>query len=231
MFLENITALKELTFCSILCRTLLAMLFGGILGYEREKKRRPAGFRTYMVVCLGSSLAMMTGIYLSQLTGTGDAGRIAAQVISGIGFLGAGTILVTKQNQVKGLTTAAGLWAAACLGLALGAGFYSGAIVGFLAIWASLRTLQIVDKKIYTRSNIMTIYVEFSSISDVSHFLAHARNDQCSVSNLELTRSKNLDGTTAVSATMTLHFSESVSHPHVVEQYGALDGVTFIEEV
>ena len=96
------------------------MLLGGLLGYERGKKGRPAGLRTYLVVCLGSSLAMMTGVYLTQISGSGDAGRIAAQVISGIGFLGAGTILVTRQNQVKGLTTAAGLWAAACIGLALG---------------------------------------------------------------------------------------------------------------
>ena len=129
MILENIPVLKELTIWSILLRSGLALLFGGILGYDREKKGRPAGFRTYMVVCLGSALAMMTGIYLTNITGSGDSGRIAAQVISGIGFLGAGTILVTKQRQVKGLTTAAGLWAAACIGLAMGAGFYSGGII------------------------------------------------------------------------------------------------------
>lgn len=146
MLLENISILRDLTLTSVLFRTFLAMLLGGILGYEREKKRHPAGFRTYLVVCLGSSLAMMTGIYLNDLTGNGDPARIAAQVISGIGFLGAGTILVTRQRQVRGLTTAAGLWASACLGLALGAGFYSGAIVSFLAIWCSLWILRIVDQ-------------------------------------------------------------------------------------
>lgn len=92
------------------------MVFSGILGYEREKKGRPAGFRTYMVVCIGSEIAMMTGIFLSRELGSTDPSRIAAQVISGIGFLGAGTILVTRQNQVKGLTTAAGLWADALSG-------------------------------------------------------------------------------------------------------------------
>lgn len=133
---------------SVLLRTVLAMVFSGILGYEREKKGRPAGFRTYMVVCIGSEIAMMTGIFLSRELGSTDPSRIAAQVISGIGFLGAGTILVTRQNQVKGLTTAAGLWADACLGLALGSGFYSGAIVGFAAIWCSLKILSTVDKRL-----------------------------------------------------------------------------------
>lgn len=231
MFLEKITILNELNICSILVRVLLAMLFGGILGYEREKKRRPAGFRTYIVVCLGSSLAMMTGIYLNQTTGSGDAGRIAAQVISGIGFLGAGTILVTKQNQVKGLTTAAGLWAAACLGLALGAGFYSGAIVVFGGIWSSLQILQIVDKRLYTRSKIITLYIEFVQTSDVSAFIAFAREQQCTISNLEMSRSKSPDGSAAVSALMTLHFPENISHARVIEVYGAIEGVTFIEEV
>ena len=93
MFLEEIKWLHELTLQSIVLRTVLAMLFSGILGYEREKKGRPAGFRTYMVVCLGSAIAMMTGIYLNQGTGSGDPGRIAAQVISGIGFWGRGRSL------------------------------------------------------------------------------------------------------------------------------------------
>ena len=170
MFLEEIKWLHELTLQSIVLRTVLAMLFSGILGYEREKKGRPAGFRTYMVVCLGSAIAMMTGIYLNQGTGSGDPGRIAAQVISGIGFLGAGTILVTRQNQVKGLTTAAGLWADACLGLALGAGFYSGAVIGFAAIWCSLRILHVVDKRLSRRSKVFVVYVEFVRMKDLSVF-------------------------------------------------------------
>ena len=203
---------NELTICSILLRTVLSMLLSGILGYEREKKRRPAGFRTYIVVCLGSSLAMMTGIYLTELYGTGDPGRIAAQVISGIGFLGAGTILVTKQNQVKGLTTAAGLWASACLGLALGAGFYTGAILSFAGIWSSLKILQKVDSYLYVHSKVMNLYVEFNSVSDVSKFISYARSENCSVRNLEMNRSKNADGSVSISAVMSLKFEEPVSH-------------------
>ncbi len=226
MLLENIPILRELTLASVLFRTFLAMLLGGILGYEREKKRHPAGFRTYLVVCLGSSLAMMTGIYLNDLTGNGDPARIAAQVISGIGFLGAGTILVTRQRQVRGLTTAAGLWASACLGLALGAGFYSGAIIGFTAIWCSLWILRIVDQHLYLHSKIMCLYVEFAAITDVSHLISYARSQHCTVTNMELNRSKDLSVGSTVSAIMTLQFEEPISHAHIVELYGAIEGVT-----
>ena len=201
------------------------------MGYDREKKGRPAGFRTYMVVCLGSSLAMMTGIYLTNITGSGDSGRIAAQVISGIGFLGAGTILVTKQRQVKGLTTAAGLWAAACMGLALGAGFYSGAIIGFLAIWGALWIMQIVDRRLYRNAGFLSIYVEFSGMEAVSRFLSHARNRNCTISNLEIKRTKDETGAMIVTATMTLRFKSGIPHAELIETCGALDGVQFIEEM
>lgn len=230
MILEHIAWLQDLTIWSILLRTGLALLFGGILGYDREKKGRPAGFRTYMVVCLGSSLAMMTGIYLTDLTGSGDSGRIAAQVISGIGFLGAGTILVTKQRQVRGLTTAAGLWAAACMGLAIGAGFYSGAIIGFLAIWGALWVMQIVDRRLYQNSGQLSLYVEFSGMEAVSRFLSYVREQDWTVSNLELKRTKDETDSMIVTATLTLRSQAGLAHAAVIEVCAGLAGVRFIQE-
>ena len=129
MILENIPLLCELNTASIALRILLALLLGGFLGIEREQKQHPAGFRTYIVVCLGSALASITNIYLTVSVGGSDSARIPAAVISGVGFLGAGTILVTRSNHIKGLTTAAGLWCCACIGVAVGCGFYSGAII------------------------------------------------------------------------------------------------------
>ena len=115
--------LREVTLWAVCLRLLTAFLFGGIIGMERGLKNRPAGLRTYMLVCVGSCLIMLTNQYLYQVTQTGDPMRLGAQVVSGIGFLGAGTIIVTKRNQIKGLTTAAGLWACAGVGLSLGVGF------------------------------------------------------------------------------------------------------------
>lgn len=126
--------LREMNFVSVMFRLILAMVCGGMIGLERGRKRRPAGFRTYMLVCLGAALTMLLSQYefamvmgpwkdiAVELGMKTDVSRFGAQVINGIGFLGAGTILVTGRQQVKGLTTAAGLWASACTGLAVGAG-------------------------------------------------------------------------------------------------------------
>ena len=111
---------RELTYLAVGLRVLAAVIIGGLIGIERGMKNRPAGMRTYMTVCLGSCLVMMTNQYIYQMYSIGDPVRMAAQVVSGIGFLGAGTIVVTRRSQIKGLTTAAGLWASAAVGLAVG---------------------------------------------------------------------------------------------------------------
>ena len=115
----NLMELNEYTIC---LRIALSMLLGSILGAERTRKRRGAGLRTYTLVCLGATVVMMTGQFMMEYFGDTDPARLGAQVVSGIGFLGAGTILVTGAQKIKGLTTAAGLWAAACLGIAIGIG-------------------------------------------------------------------------------------------------------------
>ena len=119
---------REITYLSIVLRILASIIVGGLIGLERRMKNRPAGLRTYMLVCVGACLVILTNQYIYQVTGSGDPMRLGAQVVSGIGFLGAGTIIVTKHNQIKGLTTAAGLWASAGVGLAFGVGFYEAAL-------------------------------------------------------------------------------------------------------
>ena len=116
--------LREVTYLAIAVRITVSVILGGIIGLERGLKNRPAGLRTYMLVSVGSCLIMLTNQYVNQVFATGDPVRMGAQVVSGIGFLGAGTIVVTRRNQIKGLTTAAGLWAAAAVGLAIGVGLY-----------------------------------------------------------------------------------------------------------
>ncbi len=115
----------------MLLRLLLALVLGGLVGLEREMKGRAAGFRTQILVCVGSALMMLTGIFLKERQpGLGDLDptRIAAQVVTGIGFIGAGTILQTR-DSVRGLTTAASVWVSCGIGIAAGAGFYSGAVI------------------------------------------------------------------------------------------------------
>ncbi|MBQ2984986.1 MAG: MgtC/SapB family protein, partial [Clostridia bacterium] len=127
--------IRELTLSSMAVRILLAIVLGGVIGLERGMKNRAAGLRTYMLVCMGACIVMITNLYIYQAYDTGDPVRMGAQVVSGIGFLGAGSIIVTARNQIKGLTTAAGLWASACVGLAVGIGLYEAALIGGACIF------------------------------------------------------------------------------------------------
>ena len=167
--------LKELNTVSVTVRLLLSLICGGILGVERGRKKRPAGFRTYMLVCMGAALVMITNQYITEVYGGTDPARMGAQVISGIGFLGAGTIIVTGRNRVKGLTTAAGLWAAACVGLSLGIGFYTGAVVGCVLIFVVMALLQGLDDWVMSSTKVINLYVEFDQMTDVGVFLRFAK--------------------------------------------------------
>ena len=227
---EEITELRELNSLSVFVRLMLSMTLGGVLGVEREQKRRPAGFRTYVIVCLGSTLVMMTNQYAHLYMGAPDPTRIAAQVVSGIGFLGAGTILVTKNNQVRGLTTAAGLWAAAALGLAVGCGFYSGAIMGFLAILISIKVLHTVDYLIYRKSPVVSLYAEVDDIKSVSCLLRYAREHGMAVGDLEITKQKQMNGG-GICIRGTIRMEQRKPHDVIIQEFGQLPGVSYVEEL
>ena len=145
-------------------RVFLALVIGGLIGMERGRQGRAAGMRTHILVCLGATLASMTGMYAYSVLGVGnDPLRIAAQVISGIGFLGVGTILIKGRFQITGLTTAAGIWCAATIGIALGIGFYEGALVTFIASEIAVTIMHRFEYKITRRHTRFGMYVEITS--------------------------------------------------------------------
>jgi putative Mg2+ transporter-C (MgtC) family protein len=149
----------------IFLRLLLSMFLGGAIGWERERRRQPAGLRTHMLICLGATLLMITSIYIPQTFQNfqnGDPGRIAAQVVSGIGFLGAGAIFRLGVN-IKGLTTAATIWVVAAIGLSVGAGVYAGALFGTLFILFILTGLNKVEKKFFPSSHYKVLQLNFGS--------------------------------------------------------------------
>lgn len=153
--------------CSILFRVFLAVLLGSIIGLERKHHGRAAGVKTHTLVCLGASLTVMVGLYANYGLGlSGDPLRVGAQVISGIGFLGAGTIMTRHHSQVTGLTTAAGLWTTATLGLAIGLGFYSGALLGFLAMKITIHFFSRQDQLIHS----YRFYLELDDASKINSF-------------------------------------------------------------
>ena len=191
MGIDVIGNLRDLNYLSIMVRMILAVLCGGIIGYDREKKGRPAGFRTHILVCIGSSLVMITSQFIiSVLKMDTDPTRMGAQVISGIGFLGAGTILTTSKQHVKGLTTAAGLWACSSMGLAIGIGFYEGAILGCAFILASMKILQGFETFLLSKSDIVEIYIEVTCVEGIGAMIGFMTENQMSITHSETVTNK-----------------------------------------
>ena len=161
---EIIEVLRDFNIISMVVRLVLAMILGGTIGLERGKQGRAAGMRTHIFVCLGATLATMIGFYSVEVLGSsGDPLRVPAQVISGIGFLGVGTILLKGRFQITGLTTAAGLWCAAAIGIALGAGFYEGAIITFVCSILTVTIISHVEHAFNKKYSRFGIYVEICS--------------------------------------------------------------------
>ena len=158
--LELLGNLRDLNFASVVLRLVLALLFGGTIGFERGIRQRAAGLRTHMLLCVGSASTMLVSQYMYASYSVGDPARLSAQVISGIGFLGAGTIIVTRRNEIKGLTTAATLWSTACMGLAVGIGFYECALVMYVLLIIILLFVNILDKKYLKIPTTTALYME-----------------------------------------------------------------------
>lgn len=223
--------IQEINTLSIILRLTIITVISGIIGIERGRKGRPAGFRTHMLVGIGSTMVMLTGQYMVEGLQMGtDASRLGAQVISGIGFLGAGTIIVIGRNQVKGLTTAAGLWACACMGLAVGIGFYEGAIIGGLFLFFVMMGLHRLDEYVRVNSRVIELYMELDDMSTLTHMIENIKSEGSKISNLEIHKIKQ-DGEQSVGALMTLNISKKYDHSTYVLHLHDLEGVRAIEEI
>lgn len=185
-------SLREITMCAIVLRVVCCIICGGAVGIEREWRHRTAGFKTHILVCLGSCICMITGQFACAYFGLAsiDPTRIGAQVVSGIGFLGVGTIIVTKDNKVKGLSTAAGLWVSACIGLAIGIGFYEIAVIATICVVALF--LVVKHLKIFGLMNEgrKVLYLELEDISNVKDLSQLLQKHECSIFRFDVQQSK-----------------------------------------
>ena len=161
--------LRNYNIISVAVRLTLSVILGGLIGMERGRRGRAAGLRTHILVCLGAAMASLLGVFVTkELELSSDASRIAAQVISGIGFLGAGTIVIKGRFRVSGLTTAAGLWATAAIGLALGYAFFEGAMIAAFLTVVTITILSHFEARIYRKNARASIYIELSSVTAVN---------------------------------------------------------------
>ncbi len=218
-------------------KLFLAAVFGGLIGLERRRKRRPAGFRTHILVCVGVTLAFCTNLYLydlfMKLFPEGydklDISRLGAQVINGIGFLGAGTIIITGRHQVKGLTTAAGLWASACMGLAIGAGYFECATIAFIFIYLTITSFNSVEKLLTERSRKMNVYLIVGSQDKIHVVRDKLESMSITVFDIEITNVRDLP-MQPPSLVIETELPHRSSHSDVIMALAATDGVIAVEE-
>jgi putative Mg2+ transporter-C (MgtC) family protein len=220
------TYLRDFNYVSVLLRLLLAVILGGLVGLERSKSGRAAGLRTHILVCLGATVASMTGLYINEMHGAGDVSRIAAQVVSGLGWLAAGTILVKNHITVTGLTTAACVWAVGTIGIAVGYGFYEAAIVGVFLIMFITKTLNVLDRKLRHDMKEFSIYVEFLNAKHLNATLSMIQEAGVQIENILLTKSKtNLQDGIGADLILQAHKSKNVQT--LVDSINEIDNVNF----
>ena len=211
-------------------RLVIALLCGGIIGIERERKQRPAGFRTHILICIGAAMTTLTSQYIAfDLKATTDLARLGAQVIAGIGFIGAGTIIVTKRKNVKGLTTAAGLWASAIVGLCTGAGFIEGALITTMIIVVAELFLSRFEYFMISNSRTINILVEFNDTTNLTSIIDIVKESSSYVRDIEITRSNNTASNSC--AIFSLRMPRKTSHEKLLNSIASLDGVVAVEEL
>lgn len=182
LFNEGVAeTLAGLNIWSILLRLFLVLIISSSIGIERAARKQAAGLRTYLLVGLGSAMIMITNQFLLETFGNGDPARLGAGILSGIGFLGAGTIMFTSKSQVKGLTTAAGLWAVACIGLCVGCGFYTISIIVSIIILLALNFMPKIEHFFTAKRGYFEIHIEFEERANLKTFVSLVRETGLSI--------------------------------------------------
>ena len=232
-----------LTFLSVILRLTAAVCAGGLLGYSRTKKSHTAGLRTYSLTALGAAMSVLIAIYeyemmkgawapaVAEVGMKFDASRFASSVIGGIGFLAAGSIVALPHQQVEGLTTATGLFASVCMGIAAGAGFFSCVIVSMILIFLALEVMQPLERRFQRRIRNITFSVEFDSIESIAEITEAVKQRAAEVQEIEIEREKQ-EGELHPSAIFSLRMSkDNFSHSGMLSAIAELPCVYSIEEL
>ena len=226
--------LSELNFITIILRMVFAIVAGGIIGVDRGIKNEAAGLQTHTLVSLGTTIIMMTNIYMYELYGDAniDPTRMGSYVISGIGFIGAGTILVTNENRVQGLATAASIWSAAALGLAIGGGFYAAAIAGVFLIVGIIILLRPFKDYIQKKIEFTEISLIVFSKHGFSHFLEYIHSEDLVVSSLNIEQESSGDeDDQGIIFTITLDIGKKAKRNDFIKKLKAIDGIENVVEI
>lgn len=217
---------RDINMLNVLFRFGLAFLLGGGIGLERSFKNRSAGFRTHILVTSAACVASMTGIYIFlNLKIPTDVSRIGAQIVSGLGFIGAGTIIVTKKPKVKGLTTAAGLWASGIVGVAIGAGFYEGAVVATFVVLLAQILFSYAEQYIRTTPE-FEITVRYQDRGALDEAMRYCKDHRLAILNLRVTGETN-----DYKAELTLLPKLRIDEARLFDHIRQIPGITDINKV
>ena len=224
--------IREMDMLAITARLVLAVICGGLIGLEREVRRRPAGFRTHILICMGSAITILTNLYLYEVMHLyTDISRMGAQVIAGVSFVGAGTIIVTRSRHIKGLTTAAGLWTASIIGLACGAGYAECALFATLMVLLAELVLIRIEYRFVKRRSEVNLYVEYRFPSTVQRLVRILRTEKVPMNDMEVNRMPDADGNFRYSAILTIQMSRQEVEHEIIQQFEQTDGVLTVEKL
>ena len=224
--------IREMNPLAITTRLVLAVICGGVIGLEREVRRRSAGFRTHILICMGSAITILTNLYLYQVMHLfTDISRMGAQVIVGVSFVGAGTIIVTRRHRVKGLTTAAGLWAASIIGLACGAGYAECAIFATLMVMLAELVLIRVEYRYVKLSRDVNLYVEYSMPITVQRLVRLLRTENIPMNDMEVNRIADGDGSYRYSAILTIQVTREELEQKIIRLFEETEDVLAVEKL
>ena len=226
---EFLNPLREMTALSVLLRVVIATACGALIGMERSAKNRPAGIRTHILVCFGSALAAIVGQYVYLvLKMPADITRISAQVITGLGFIGAGTIIITKKRTIKGLTTAAGLWVTGIVGITIGSGYFEGGIIGAVLILLTETVFGLLHGNI--RRNLeYALELGYKNKNDLDDILRMCKDNRMSITNLRIQSGGN--GTESGEYTAVISLRGATKSDYLITIIETMGGVTSVEEL
>ncbi|MCI7790260.1 MAG: MgtC/SapB family protein [Lachnospiraceae bacterium] len=228
---EVINFLDGFSTSAVGIRLIIATLFGSLVGWERVTKKHNAGIKTFALVSLGSAVATILNIYLASMENqSADISRIPAGVVSGIGFLGAGMILVTGRNQIKGLTTAASLWVTSIMGMAIGGGFLEMGTICFVLIMISNRVLQYFSQRVEEHNRYLSVYLEVEKVKGVVRLRKFLTESGYSLLSMNKTKEKTLQPSD-VAIAVELDLKGQVGHQVVIEKLNNLEYVNYLEEI
>ena len=223
--------LQSMNEVAVVVRLGIATLLGCLIGWERLLRHHSAGIKTFALVSLGSAVATALNLYLAMLPGLdADVSRIPAGVVSGIGFLGAGTILVTGKNQIKGLSTAASLWVTSCMGMAIGAGYMIVGVFCFVFVLITNVILLRFSALVENNSRYISLYVELAKDRGVPKLTKALKEAGFSVSSMTKTREKTLQSTD-MAVLIDLEMDKLQNHQDVIDMLSELEYVNYVEEI